>query len=98
MKTDTRDFLNALLWAYPRDEVTDRNPFEYCRAADFTQEFQDACDRFIDGFKAYCKAQGIKIKGGTSLDFGRMSIFPYPATAQVFGMLERMRETRYKLR
>jgi len=53
MKTDTAKFLEAILWALPEDE-----PEEIRQATvyDFTPEFINAAETFVDGFRAYAES------------------------------------------
>lgn len=70
MKTDTLDFLAALLWAYPEDE-TGQNPMEGFTAHDFSPAFQESASRFLSGFRTYLAEREIPIPdSGFSLGHG----------------------------
>lgn len=60
-KKETEDFLEALLWAYPENEDGE-NPFSECSIHEFSEEFADGVESFINGFYTFLDARGIGVE------------------------------------
>lgn len=57
---DAQDFLVALLWAYPSDD-NGENPMDEKSIYDFTPEFVEGVESFIQGFEDYLEEREIEI-------------------------------------
>jgi hypothetical protein len=60
MKTDTQDFLEAILFAYPENEHGE-NEMDGESAYDFSPEFVAGAEQFIEGFRDYLARREIEI-------------------------------------
>ena len=57
---DARDFLEAVIFAYPEDE-TGTNPLNERTIYDFSSDFVSAVESFISGFRSFLDERGIEI-------------------------------------
>jgi hypothetical protein len=57
---DARDFLEAVIFAYPEDE-SGANPLSERSAYDFSSDFVSAVESFISGFRSFLDERGVEI-------------------------------------
>jgi hypothetical protein len=60
MKTDTQNFLEAILFAYPENE-NGENEMDGKSVYDFSPAFIEGAEQFIDGFRDYLTLREIEI-------------------------------------
>ncbi len=60
MKTDTADFLEAILFAYPENE-NGENEMDGKSVYDFSPDFIAGAEQFIDGFRDYLTLREIEV-------------------------------------